>query len=252
MTDNGSVRLDVANGIGTVTFQHPKKNSLPGELLRGIARTISEAGAHADTKVVVLQSEGTGPFCAGASFDELLAVKNVEEGHRFFMGFAQVILAIRECPKFVICRVQGKAVGGGVGLIAASDYAIAVKSASVRLSEFALGFGPFVIGPAVQRRIGPSAFSTASLDADWRDSAWADHHGLYTRVVDDAAALDEAVGKLATQLAGSHLEAITELKRIFVQGTENWPDLLSERAGISARLVLTDFVQKIITGIKAG
>ncbi|MGE0430680.1 MAG: enoyl-CoA hydratase/isomerase family protein [Planctomycetota bacterium] len=249
--DNGTVNLHVENGVGTVSFFHPKKNSLPGDILRSIASTITAAGAHADVRVVVLRSEGSGPFCAGASFDELLAVTDVEQGHRFFMGFAQVILAIRECPKFVIARVQGKAVGGGVGLVAASDYALAVQGASIRLSEFALGFGPFVIGPAVQRRIGQTAFSTASIDADWRDAAWAAHHGLYTRVVDDAAALDTAVNELAAQLAASNPQAVAELKQIFQQGTDDWPRLLSERAGISAKLVLTDFVQATITAIKA-
>lgn len=250
MESGGSVRSEIADGIGTLIFHHPKKNSLPGDLLRKMATEVDRLGADDRIRVVVLASQGDGPFCAGASFDELLSIRTLDEGTRFFMGFAGLILALRRCPKFVLARVQGKVVGGGVGLVAASDYVFARSEASLKLSEFALGFGPFVIGPAVERKVGSAAFASAAIDADWRDADWARRHNLYTHSFEQLPDLDEALGQLAAQLAASNPEAISELKRIFWQGTEHWDSLLPERAAISARLVLTDFVAAKIQAFK--
>jgi methylglutaconyl-CoA hydratase len=247
------VRTEVdERGIGTVEFFHPASNSLPGHMLRGLASAISDAGTRDDICVIVLKSGGDRAFCAGASFDELVAISNEDEGLHFFSGFAMVINAIRTCPKFVIGRVQGKTVGGGVGLAAAADHCFATQFASVKLSELAVGIGPFVVGPAVERKLGVSGMATLAIDAkSWKSAQWAADHGLYSEVFDTAEALDEAVDRLAADLASSHPEAMSELKRVLWEGTEHWGDLLNERAAISGRLVLSDFTRNAIAAFKA-
>ncbi len=239
------------HGITTIEFFHPQGNSLPGKLLDALALEIHYAGTH-DTRVVVLKSAGNGAFCGGASFDELMAVNNEKEGYEFFSGFANVINAMRKCTKLTIGRIHGKCVGGGVGLAAAVDYAIAVKESEVKLSELSLGIAPFVVGPAIERKIGTSAFSQLSIDATlWRNADWAKHKGLYAEVHQSVQNLDEAVYRLATSLAHSSPEAMAEMKKMFWQGTENWDVLLKERAKISGRLILSDFSKNAINAFKA-
>jgi methylglutaconyl-CoA hydratase len=244
--DAGHVSLDVANGIGTITFGHPKGNSLPGVLLRTLASTIEAAGKRDDVVVVRLQSTGTGPFCAGASFDELQAIRTPEEGQGFFSGFASVILAMKACPRFIVTRVHGKAAGGAVGLIAASDYAIGHAGASVRLSELAVGIGPFVVGPPIEHKIGRAHYTAMSVDHDWRDAAWGLRAGLYARLVDTVEELDTSVHALTQRLAKSHPAAMATLKQVFWEGTDHWPELLEARARMSGTLVLSDFTRDAI------
>jgi methylglutaconyl-CoA hydratase len=245
------VNAEVADGICTVTFFHPASNSLPGEILSKLAKTIHSAGVDLDTRVIVLKSFGERAFCAGASFDELLALKNETEGLEFFSGFANVINAIRTCPKFVIGRVQGKAVGGGVGLAAAVDHCFATKHASVKLSELAIGIGPFVVGPAIERKVGTSGFSQLSIDAtSWKTASWAAQYGLYADVFESTEEMDGAVSRLATQLASSSPEAMKELKKVLWNGTEDWGNKLTELAQISGRLILGDFSKEAIHSFK--
>lgn len=250
MIESGSTTVQIDKGIGTLTFYHPKKNSLPGDLLKNTANEINNLANNDEVKVVVLRSGGDGPFCAGASFDELMAVDSMENGRDFFMGFAGVIMAMKNCPKFVIARVHGKTVGGGVGIVAASDYAIATNNASIKLSELALGIGPFIIGPAVERKIGKSAYAAMSIDADWRDANWAKQHGLYTDVVESVEKLDNTVDDLCKKLASFNPEAMAELKSVFWEGTEHWEELLPKRAEMSGRLVLSDFTSKAIQAFR--
>jgi methylglutaconyl-CoA hydratase len=248
MLDAGTVLAHTAAGVATVRFQHPKGNSLPGSLLKRLAETITKVGAEPDTRVVVLRSEGTGPFCAGASFDEFKAVSNPKEGKRFFLGFAQVILAMIRCPCFVVTRVQGKTAGGGIGLVAASDYALATPEAALKLSELALGIGPFVVGPVIEKKIGLAAFSALAVDADWRSAEWAQGVGLYSELLDTTPALDFRVGEFAKKLAGYNPEAVKKLKEIFWGGTEGWPELLAARAEISGTQVLGEHTRRAIGG----
>lgn len=248
---SGAVTCSVSDsGIATVSFYHPKSNSLPASLLRDIAGRISAVSKHPSTRVVVIRSEGGGSFCAGASFDELKQIETPEAGKEFFMGFARVILAMRRCPKPIISRVQGKVVGGGVGIIAASDYVIAVPEAPVRLSELAVGIGPFVVGPAIERRIGSAAFGAMALDADWRDAAWCLAHGLYTRVCDNVQALDQVLGTLSHKIAAFNPDAITQMKRALWDGTDSWDELLEERASMSGTLVLSEFTRSAIAAFE--
>ena len=234
-------------GITTISFFHPAHNSLPGNILADLAAAITQAGQAEATKVVVLQSEGERTFCAGASFDELRAVADAAQGQAFFSGFANVINACRTAPKLIIGRVQGKAVGGGVGLAAATDYCLATTHAAVKLSELAVGIGPFVVGPAVERKIGASAFAQLAIDAtQFRSAEWAAARGLYAEVLPDTAALDAAVQALAERLAASSSEAMRELKQVLWAGTDHWDTLLTERAGISGRLVLSEFTRAAI------
>ena len=247
---DGYVRTDIENGIGRIEFFHPKSNALPSAILRDLAAAVTAVGADPAARVIVLQSGGTGPFCAGASFDELTAIASPEQGQEFFSGFARVILAMIRAPKFVISRVHGKAAGGAVGLIAASDFSMAVTKASAKLSELAVGIGPFVVGPVIEKKIGLAAFGAMSVDADWRDAAWGERHGLYAKLFDDVAAMDDAVTALATTLAASNPEAMSMLKRVFWAGTEQWDTLLAERAAMSGTLVLSDFTRSAIGAFK--
>lgn len=242
----GTVTSTLEAGVATIRFGHPKSNSLPAALLERLAEAVTAAGADPASRVIVLASEGTGPFCAGASFDEFKAVKDAAAGQKFFSGFARVILAMIRGPKFVIARVQGKVAGGGVGLVAAADYSIATAASPLKLSELAVGIGPFVVGPVIERKIGLAAFSAMAVDADWRSPAWAHQHGLYAEVVDDHRALDERVAAFAARQAGYNPEAVRRMKEIFWHGTEQWPELLAERAGISGSLILSDFTRKAI------
>lgn len=252
VTDEGSVRVETARGIATIEFGHPKGNSLPAGLLAAMTSTLDAVAADPASRVVVLRSREPGPFCAGASFNELRRIEDRAAGVEFFMGFARLILAIRQCPKFVIARVHGKAVGGGIGIIAAADYAIAAPAAAIRLSELAVGIGPFVVGPAIERKIGHGAFQALAIDAaTWRDAAWAERHALFAQVVGDTVSLDAAVEVLAGRLANSSGEAMARLKRIFWEGTEHWETLLHQRAALSGELVLSEASRHAIAAFAA-
>jgi methylglutaconyl-CoA hydratase len=251
MSENGHVHSSLHEGIATITFFHPQSNSLPGKLLMELAATIEKAGKDSAAKVIVLKSEGEKAFCAGASFDELISIKDFETGKKFFSGFAAVINAMRQAPKFVIVRVQGKAVGGGVGIACSGDYTIATEAAAVKLSELAIGIGPFVVGPAVERKVGTSAFCHMTIQAtEWQSAAWAREKGMYMEVVADAAALDAAVQALAVKLSNSNPEAMSMLKKVMWTGTDHWDKLLIERAEMSGKLVLSDFTVKAIQKFK--
>lgn len=252
MSDAGRVSTSIEGGIGTVTFFHPQSNSLPGALLRELGDTITAVGQRDDVHVMILRSEGQKAFCAGASFDELVAINDKEGGLAFFSGFAHVINAMRKTDKLVIGRVQGKAVGGGVGLASAVDYCFATKHAAVKLSELAVGIGPFVVGPAVERKVGVSAMSQMAIQAtEFMSAEWAREKGLYAEVFETEEEMDAAILQLAQRLASSSPDAMRELKKIFWQGTDNWDTLLVERAGISGRLVLSDFTRNAIAKFKA-
>ncbi|MGM5468663.1 enoyl-CoA hydratase/isomerase family protein [Flavobacteriaceae bacterium LMO-SS05] len=241
------VKQTTKNGIGYIEFFHPAHNSLPGNLLSELTRAITNAGENDSIKVIVLQSGGDRTFCAGASFEELVAIQNEEAGKEFFSGFANVINAMRKCPKFIIGRVQGKTVGGGVGLASATDYCMATKYAEIKLSELNVGIGPFVVGPAVQRKIGLSAMSQIAMDANnFYSTEWAQQKGLYTKVFDSVEHLDESVKTFAEGLCTYNPKAMTEMKTMFWRGTEDWDQLLIQRAKISGRLVLSEFTKETL------
>jgi methylglutaconyl-CoA hydratase len=249
-TKGGYVNSHTEHGITTIEFFHPQSNSLPLKILDALTQEIHYAGTH-DTRVVVLKSAGDGAFCAGASFDELLAVKNEQDGRQFFSGFANVINAMRKCTKLIIGRIHGKCVGGGVGLAAAVDYAIAVKDAEVKLSELAIGMGPFVVGPAIERKIGVSAFSQLAIDTTlWRNSDWAKQKALFAEVHQSVHDMDESIYRLANSLSHFSPEAMAEMKKAFWRGTDNWDTLLKERAAVSGKLILSDFTKNAIVSFK--
>lgn len=241
------VKQHIENGIGYIEFFHPAHNSLPSDILAKLAQTITAAGENDDIKVIVLKSGGDRTFCAGASFTELISINDADTGKVFFSGFANVINAMRKCPKFIIGRVQGKTVGGGVGLASATDYCMATKFASIKLSELNVGIGPFVVGPAVERKLGLSAMSQIAIDANTFYSAdWAKNKGLYTQVFDDAEGLDAGVKAFAENLSKYNPEAMREMKKMFWSGTDHWDQLLAERAVISGTLVLSDFTKETL------
>lgn len=248
---DGYVKAERHNGVMTVEFHHPQSNSLPGRLLEALTHEIHSAGHDHDTHVIVLRSAGERAFCAGASFDELLAIETAEQGLQFFSGFAHLINEMRKCPKLIVARVQGRCVGGGVGIAAAADYAIATEGADVKLSELAVGIGPFVVGPAVERKIGCANFGALSIDSTmWRDAEWARRRGLYAELHSHIADMDESISRLSNQLAHSSPEAMTALKQMLWKGTEHWDQLLQERAAMSGRLVLTPLARAAIQKFK--
>lgn len=250
--DQGHVNFEInEKGIATVEFGHPLSNSLPGKILKKLADTITELGTNNNVKVIVLKSAGDRAFCAGASFDELISIKDFNTGKKFFLGFAGVINACRKCPKLIIGRVQGKAVGGGVGVASAMDYCFATKFASVKLSELAIGIGPFVVGPAVERKVGVSGLSQLAINAtEWQTAEWAKEKGLYADIFENVEDMDKAIDKLADQLSKSNPESMKLLKKVFWEGTENWDQLLDDRAALSGELVLSDFTINAINAFK--
>ncbi|MCE2704993.1 MAG: enoyl-CoA hydratase/isomerase family protein [Bacteroidota bacterium] len=245
------VKSSVQHGLCSIEFFHPQSNSLPGALLQELAAAIRDAGKNTDCRLILLRSQGQKAFCAGASFDELSQLKNEQEGLQFFSGFAEVINAMRTCGKIIVGRIHGKCVGGGVGLAAAVDYALATEEAAVKLSELAVGIGPFVVGPAVERKIGLSAFSQLALDATgWRSANWAHERGLFAELYADTIGLDEGINRLVTQLLNSSQEALRALKTVFWSGTDHWDQLLIERAAISGKLILSEASRKAIESFK--
>lgn len=245
------VTLEVENEVGYIEFFHPAHNSLPGDVLAKLAQTITEAGQNHTIKVIVLKSGGDRTFCAGASFTELININDPVTGKIFFSGFANVINAMRKCPKFIIGRIQGKTVGGGVGLAASADYCMATKFAAIKLSELNIGIGPFVVGPAIERKMGLSAMSQIAIDANtFYTAEWAKQKGLFTHVFDTTDDLDEAVKATAEHLCTYNTEAMLEMKKVFWTGTDDWDELLAERAETSGRLVLSDFTKEKLKGFK--
>ncbi|WP_179339709.1 enoyl-CoA hydratase/isomerase family protein [Winogradskyella ludwigii] len=245
------VKLEIKNEVGYIEFFHPAHNSLPGDVLAKLANTITEAGENDAIKVIVLKSGGDRTFCAGASFEELININDAATGKVFFAGFANVINAMRKCPKFIIGRIQGKTVGGGVGLAAATDYCMATKFASIKLSELNIGIGPFVVGPAIERKMGLSAMSQIAIDANtFYTPEFAKQKGLYTHIFDTTEALDEAVKTTAEHLCTYNTEAMLEMKKVFWQGTNDWDVLLAERAATSGKLVLSEFTKEKLKGFK--
>ena len=244
----GHVTIDKkSNGLATIEFFHPKHNSLPSDVLAKLAKTITEAGEDEAVKVIVLKSGGDRTFCAGASFDELISINDYDTGKEFFMGFARVINACRKCPKLIIGRVQGKAVGGGVGVASAVDYCLATKFSSIKLSELNIGIGPFVVGPAVERKLGVSAMSQITINADqFYDAHWAKQKGLFADVLDSAEELDQAVEDLANYLLSKNPEAQQQLKKVFWDACEDWDTLLEKRAELSGKMVLSDYTKEIL------
>lgn len=249
---DGYVKTEKEHGITTIEFFHPQSNSLPGKLLDSLAQNIHNEGINPDTKVIILKSAGDKIFCAGASFDELQAIQNEQEGLAFFSGFAKVINAMRKAPKFIIARVHGKCIGGGVGIAAAADYAIAVEGADIKLSELAVGIGPFVVGPAVQRKLGLSSFTQLTIDANmFRSADWARRKGLYAELHPDLDSMEDSISRLSSTLSHSNPDAMVELKKVFWKGTEDWDVLLKERAAISGRLILSSHSKEFILKFKS-
>jgi methylglutaconyl-CoA hydratase len=248
----GNVTTSIQNGLATITFSHPAHNSLPSNLLADLVAAIDTSGQQPNVQVLLIQSEGDKTFCAGASFDELAAIQDLETGKRFFLGFANVMNAIRKSPKIVLCRLQGKAIGGGVGIAAAADYSFATQFSTIKLSELVVGIGPFVIGPVVQRKMGLAAYQQLALNAaEFQTAYWAKERGLFAEVFETTAQLDAYMAHFITTLLTYNPEALAELKQVFWEGTSDWDNLLSERAAISGRLVLSDFTKAAIANFKS-
>jgi methylglutaconyl-CoA hydratase len=247
---SGVLITKIENKIATLEFGHPASNSFPSDLLNRLTNEINNLSQNPNVSVIVLKSSGSGAFCAGASFDELLAVSNLEQATKFFSGFANVLNAMRNCSKIIVGRIHGKAVGGGVGIAAACDYALATNESAIKLSELAIGIGPFVIEPAVTRKIGKSTTTEMTLETEWKTAAWANQKGLYAKVFETTTELDIEITAFANTLASYNPEALTEMKKVIWEGTENWNTLLYERAEISGKLVLSDFSRKALNQFK--
>jgi methylglutaconyl-CoA hydratase len=247
----GSLLIAIENNIATLEFGHPASNSFPRELLDRLTNEINNLSANPEVSLLIIKSKGTGVFCAGASFDELLAVSNEEEGTEFFTGFANLMNAMRKCPQLIVGRIQGKAIGGGVGIAAACDYVLATEQASIKLSELAIGIGPFVIEPAVSRKIGKTALSEMTLAAqEWKTASWAKEKGLFANTFETIEALDTALTDFCSKLGSFNPQALIEMKKVLWEGTDHWGTLLLERAAISGKLVLSDYTKNALNQFK--
>jgi methylglutaconyl-CoA hydratase len=247
----GSLLTTIENKIATLEFGHPASNSFPRELLDRLTCALNSLSDNPDVSVIVMRSEGVGAFCAGASFDELLAVSNLEEGVKFFSGFAHLINAMRSCKKLIVGRVHGKAVGGGVGIASACDYVFATNNAAIKLSELAIGIGPFVIEPSVSRKIGKTALAEMTLAAhEWKSADWAKEKGLYANTFENTVDLDAALENFCAKVASYNPEALIEMKKVLWEGTAHWETLLLERAAITGKLVLSEYSKKALTQFK--
>nr|WP_315183383.1 enoyl-CoA hydratase/isomerase family protein [uncultured Flavobacterium sp.] len=247
----GSLSIAIENKMATLEFGHPSSNSFPRELLDRLTNEINNLSANPEVSLLIIKSKGTGVFCAGASFDELLAVSSEEEGTEFFTGFANLMNAMRKCPKLIVGRIQGKAIGGGVGIAAACDYVLATEQASIKLSELAIGIGPFVIEPAVSRKIGKTALSEMTLEAhEWKTASWAKEKGLFANTFETIEALDTALADFCSKLVNFNPQALIEMKKVFWEGTAHWEILLLERAAISGKLVLSDYTKNALNQFK--
>lgn len=247
---NGTLITTIQNKVATLEFGHPASNSLPSQLLDKLVTELISLDNNPLVSVIILKSSGTKVFCAGASFDELIAVKNLDDATKFFSGFAKVINTMKNSSKIIIGHIHGKAVGGGVGIIAACDYAMATTESSIKLSELAIGIGPFVIEPAVTRKIGKSAMVEMTLETEWKSASWANQKGLYAKVLETTTELNNEIMAFANKLASYNLETLSEIKKMFWEGTENWNTLLYKRAKISGKLLLSDFSKKALTQFK--
>jgi methylglutaconyl-CoA hydratase len=246
----GNILTSIRNKVATITFSHPASNSFSSDLLERFIENINRVSKNDNVTIIILQSEGK-TFCAGASFNELIAIDNLKDGKHFFMGFANLINAMRTCKKLIIGRVQGKAVGGGVGIISACDYVFATESADVKLSELSIGIGPFIIEPVVERKIGLSAFTDLTLDATrWQTAFWSKKKGLFNKLFDNEKVMDQYLFDFSNKLASYNPEALEKIKKIFWKGTDNWDTLLSKRAEISGKLVLSDFTKNALSKFK--
>ena len=248
--NNGFVNQELKNNISEITFGHPKSNSLPGEILELLAKTILNEGAKEEVNAILLKSEGERAFCAGASFDELLSIDELENSKKFFGGFAKVLNAMRSCGKLVIVRVQGKTTGGGVGIACAADYCFATKDSALALTELNLGIGPFVIGPYVERKMGKSAYAAMSIDADFRSADWCEKHDVYHSVSENIKMMDEEIDKFLEKLSARSGDALSLIKKVSWEGTEHFEQLMPERILMSASLILEDSAKKNIEKIK--
>mgnify|MGYP003636691303 CR=1 FL=1 len=248
---NGSLYTRIDGKVAHVEFGHPASNSFVTDLLLRLTDTLNELSENESVSVILLKSEGEKAFCAGASFDELLAVSNLEEGKAFFSGFAHVINAMRKCKKVIVGRVQGKTVGGGVGLAAACDYVYSNVEASIKLSELSIGFAPFVIAPAVERKIGTAAMAELSLAAtEWKSAYWAQEKGLFSKVYETTQEMDKELDFFIHKLASYNSDALIEWKKVLWQGTDHWDILLSDRAAITGKLALSDFTRNALSKFK--
>lgn len=249
--ENGSLYTKIDKGIATIEFGHPSSNSFPSVLLDRLEKEFRKLSDDDTVNLIILRSEGEKAFCAGASFDELVEIGDMQEGKVFFSGFANVINAMRECNKLILGRVQGKAVGGGVGLAAACDYVMATDAAAIKLSEFGIGIGPFVIAPAVERKMGVAALAELTLAPhEWKNAYWAKEKGLYARVFESVKELDREIGLFSEKLVSYNPEALYEMKKILWKNTDHWENLLPERAAISGELILSDFSRKALDKFK--
>lgn len=248
---DGFIDSQIHNKVATITFSHPASNSFPANLLKELTQTLNAVSENETVSVVVFKSAGNGAFCAGASFDELLLINNFNDGKTFFSGFANVINAMRTCNKIIIGRVQGKTVGGGVGLASACDYVFATHNASIKLSELAIGIGPFVIEPVVSRKIGKTATAQLTLAPhDWKTPQWAFEKGLYSEIFSSTDEMDLALEHFTLKLASYNPEALQEMKKVFWENTSHWNTLLYDRAAISGQLVLSDFTKNALNQLK--
>lgn len=240
-----TVHTQIENSIAKIQFYNPASNACDPSMLAQMVHAFNTLSANSQVKVILLSSKGNKAFCAGASITHLSELKDMKAATDFFSGFGRLILSMKNCNKIIVTSVQGKAVGGGVGIIAASDYVIATENSGLRLSELMIGIGPLVIAPAVIRKVGVAHFSQLSLKpSTWKDAKWGAAHGLFNELVTDGDSLENVTVDYCNSLASYSAQALSALKSVLWQGTEHWEELLYENAAKTATLSLSEDAQE--------
>lgn len=209
------------NVVAQITLNRPEvRNAFDDTLIQSLTKAFTRLGKDANVRVIILRAEGSA-FCAGADLNwmqrsvDFSFSENVQDAHHL----AAMLKAIYDCPKPVIARVHGAAFGGGVGLVAACDIALATESAKFCLSETRLGLIPAVISPFVVPKIGQTAARRYFLTAEVFSATQAAHLNLVTEVASDEAALDALLAKIVGAILANGPEALSQSKVLLEQIT---------------------------------
>ncbi len=212
MTEYKTLVVEQSGGVLSVTLNRPEvHNAFNDELIAEAIDLFSGIGARGARAVVL---RGTGPnFCAGADVNWMSRMMRYtrEENIRDSAQLAKMFALINGCPLPVVGRIQGAAIGGGVGLVAACDIAVAAPDAKFALAEVKLGILPAVISPYVIAKTGQGHARALFLTGERFDAERALRIGLVHRIADD---LDAAVGETLAQLMTSGPEAVRECKKL--------------------------------------
>jgi methylglutaconyl-CoA hydratase len=232
MTGYEHLEVSAGDGVVTVTLDRPDvRNALSAGLITELTRCMREIAGREDVRAVILTGEGDS-FCAGADIGYMRQTasfsyeENLEDAGRL----AALFESIAECPKPVVARIKGAAIGGGVGLVAAADVSVAEEGTIFAFSEVRLGISPATIAPFVLRKIGHSHARSLFLTGERFGAERAREIGLVHEVAPEGE-LDEVVQKKIGQITSGGPESLASTKRLLGELADADPQ---EVTGITA------------------